>query len=519
MTGYTPIKNEIEVYEGDDISIDFVSSLGDLTGYTVKLQARISMESRYAIIDVSGVVTDATTGKYSIVFPSLETLGKGQSKPYFYDIKLTSTTGKIHTDRQGELYIEPRTTDLNQQSTLMIYGVDIDKDGQVILKHSQNLNFVGSGVTTRTNSEGGVDVVIDRPASAPTLALQFAGIYDDLKSLTDAIPKPTDNMQAIVIAPSEKYYHVVANQWVELAPVGSVHSGYVGAYDTVQDLETANPSPSDASLAIVGTVDRSFYIYASGSWTQVVHTDLPSLKADLTDLQAKVSKAQSDISGHDLSIGKNTQDIAAIYAPTKSEFEGAVHQLVNPITAAVDKNTASQAQQSSEMTRQGALLSNLDTKTSTLSSNVDSLRSDIHGSFVSFSVDDAARTITFTTQDGSTHLCDISGMFGGAPTVQEGIYYGFSSTKAPNELTVKSGSHQVTHTLNGVDIKTTRTGTDAKYTYFWKPDTLPDVKGFNFGGFNDVWQHAALTVDGKVGKVYVSDNPTHATDVEYEVTV
>lgn len=519
MARYTPDIEEIYVYEGDDTSMDFTSKLGDITGYTVKLQARITMGSRYAILDVNGIVKSGSTGAYTVVFPSLDTLGKGSVKPYYYDIKLTSPDNKVHTDRQGELLIEPRTTELISHSTIAIYGVDVDKDGQALLKHSQNLNFIGSGVITKLNSEGGVDIVIDKPASSPTLALYFAGIYDDLQGLKDAIASPTDNMQAIVIKPSEKYYHSVGNQWVELAPVGSVHPGYLGAYDTVNDLKLANPSPVDRSLAIVGTVAKTFYIYESGSWTQVVHTDLPSIKADLTDLQAKVLKAQNDIAGHTLSIGKNSQDIANIYAPTKSVFDDAVHQLVNPITVSITGLQTTQAQQSTELTRQGALVSNLDTKVNTLNTNFNTLRNDLKGAYINCSVDDTARTITFNMQDGSTHTCDISGMFGGAPTIQEGVYYGFTSTKTPNELTVKSGSHQVTHTLNGLDIKTQRTGTDAKYTFFWKPDTLPDVKGFNFGGFTDTWQHAALTVDGKAGKVYVSDNPTHATEVDYEVIV
>ncbi|ARM71074.1 hypothetical protein pVco7_gp086 [Vibrio phage pVco-7] len=126
MTGYIPIKDTIEVYEGDDITIPFKAGMGNITGYTVTLQARISMASRYSILDVQGVITNGTAGEYNVVFPSASTLGKGHSKPYFYDIKLTAPNGKIYTDRQGELFIEPRTTEIDPSKVPLQYG-DMNK--------------------------------------------------------------------------------------------------------------------------------------------------------------------------------------------------------------------------------------------------------------------------------------------------------------------------------------------------------------------------------------------------------
>ena len=40
-------------------------------------------------------------------------------------------------------------------------------------------------------------------------SLKFSGIYEQLSDLTDAIPAPDKDLQAIVLNPSEKYFHVV----------------------------------------------------------------------------------------------------------------------------------------------------------------------------------------------------------------------------------------------------------------------------------------------------------------------
>lgn len=170
-------------------------------------------------------------------------------------------------------------------------GINFKEDGSE-LGMFRSVNFMGSGVQAVRQGDD-LEVTIKTAAVAPTLALQFSGIYDDLQALKDAIPSPTDNQQAIALKPSEKYYHGVGGSWVELAPVGSFHPNYLGAYDTVDDLKAAEPSPSDDSLAIVGTTAKSFYIYTSGDWSQVTHTDLPSIDARLTDNEAK-TKANAD---------------------------------------------------------------------------------------------------------------------------------------------------------------------------------------------------------------------------------
>lgn len=164
-------------------------------------------------------------------------------------------------------------------------GIDFKEDGAEVGPF-KSVNFKGNAVQAVKNGDD-LEVTINTAASAPTLALQFSGIYDTLQNLKDAIASPSNNQQAIVLQPSEKYYHGVGGAWIELAPVGSFHPNYLGAYDTVDDLKAAEPSPADESLAIVGTTAKTFYIYTSGDWEQVTHTDLPSIDARLTDNEAK----------------------------------------------------------------------------------------------------------------------------------------------------------------------------------------------------------------------------------------
>ncbi|CAH9015432.1 conserved hypothetical protein [Vibrio phage 393E50-1] len=343
MLKCTPIKENITIYEGDDCTLEFSSSLGDITGASIRLQARIDTSSRYAIIDVSGTILDATAGSYSVILPSNDTLGKAQLDAYYYDIKITKSDGSVHTDRSGMMTIDARTTDLTTTTTTTVYGVDIDRDGTLLKAKAQQVNFLGTGVKLTSNPQGGVDIEIDRTATAPTLALQFAGIYNELQDLTDAVPKPSEHMQAIVIQPSEYYYHVVAGSWQQLAPVSSFHSKYLGAYDTVDDLKLAEPNPGEESLAIVGTDNKSFYVYDSGSWDIVNHADIPGLDARLTTQEGKMVTVQKDVSDLQTVTGKNAADIAALYVPDKTTFDEKLNERLTQPEANIGALQASTA--------------------------------------------------------------------------------------------------------------------------------------------------------------------------------
>ncbi len=146
----------------------------------------------------------------------------------------------------------------------------------------------------------------------PTLALHFAGIYDDLQALQDAIATPANDMQAIVIQPSEKYYHGVGGAWVELAPVSSFHPTYVGAYDSVQDLESANPSPTKDDLAIVGTTTKLFYLYDSSKWNALTHIDLVSLDSRVTTAEGHLQDLQTLTGQHTTQISDLDGDVTRL---------------------------------------------------------------------------------------------------------------------------------------------------------------------------------------------------------------
>lgn len=120
----------------------------------------------------------------------------------------------------------------------------------------------------------------------------FVGFYDDISELQDAQPTPPEGLQAIVLIPSEFYYHATGGSWVKFAPVGEVHPSYIGAYDTLQDLQTAHPSPSDGDVAIIGK--RRFYIYASGSWDALITSSSGTESAQVTKNAADISKLKTD---------------------------------------------------------------------------------------------------------------------------------------------------------------------------------------------------------------------------------
>ena len=146
--------------------------------------------------------------------------------------------------------------------------------------------------------DGKVKLTINEPKSAPTLAVHFAGFYETLQDLTDAIPSPSSDLQAIVISPSEKYYHAVANQWVELAPVGSIHADYVGAYASVGDLVSNNPTAPNDSIAIIGAPsDRDWYVKESGQWEKINSQSVPKLTARMDTAEQHLQTLQTQGQG------------------------------------------------------------------------------------------------------------------------------------------------------------------------------------------------------------------------------
>ncbi|MGL5280618.1 MAG: hypothetical protein ACRC8W_02550, partial [Plesiomonas shigelloides] len=180
------------------------------------------------------------------------------------------------------------------------------------------LNVAGNP-TTDLELSGGLTYSYEQATQKTTLSAisthsvgnYFVGIYQDLAALQDAVKAPGNNYQAIVISPSEKYFHSVGGQWLELAPVGAIHPTYIGAYDTVQDLQAASPSAADQSVAIIGTQARAFYIKLQGIWNAITGSDLPSLTARVQVVESGLSSTTAIAHGNTAAIQQLDQDIKA----------------------------------------------------------------------------------------------------------------------------------------------------------------------------------------------------------------
>lgn len=365
MVTCLPKKENISVYEADDCKLEFTTDIGDITGYSIKLQARETTSSRYAVIDVDGEIKDAINGIYTVNFPSKSTLGKSTDRALYYDIKLTAPSGDVHTDRYGMLDIEPRTTDLDS-APVSYNDFDIKKDGSDVTTDAKGIDFKGQGFNVVNNngfaevsitpsgleilkdgvdvdsdvkklnlqgsnlniqSSGGVATLSVTEKNMPvTIGAHFVGIYDTLKDLQDAIPKPSDNYQAIVLSPSEKYYHSSGGQFIEFAPLGAIHPSYIGAYDTLGDLAVAVPSPNDDDLVIVGTSSKEFYYYGNGKWNEINEASLPALVGRMDVAEQHIQTLQTQNAEIKKTADKAASDVASIYAPDETTFNAKVDE-------------------------------------------------------------------------------------------------------------------------------------------------------------------------------------------------
>ncbi len=156
-----------------------------------------------------------------------------------------------------------------------------------------------------------------------------------------------------------------------------------------------------------------------------------------------------------------------------------------------------------------------------IDSEVKTVKTRSSKAFVSCHLDVDAKTLTFGLSDGGTVTCNLSDLFkgGGTPLPTHTVYYGFSPTDTVSPVEIKTGTKVDVTNIHGKDITLTRSTSTPAYIFFWKSDDLPDVKAFKFGGFNDVWKSVVVNVDRVKGTLYVSDNPTSATSISFEVIV
>ncbi|UOX40276.1 putative L-shaped tail fiber protein [Vibrio phage PhiImVa-1] len=152
MSNTLPLLDNITIYEGDDTTLTFTCS-SDITGYKVELNAELGKDSPYTILKVIGYVHSTDPTKYVVPIRRSDTIGKGRTEPYPYDIKLTSPAGSVRTDRYGDLTIIPDAGgDGDSSTTSGDYRDFIETDGltdNAILKWDATTNMLkASGVTS-----------------------------------------------------------------------------------------------------------------------------------------------------------------------------------------------------------------------------------------------------------------------------------------------------------------------------------------------------------------------------------
>ncbi|MGL5775755.1 MAG: hypothetical protein ACRCYB_10525, partial [Aeromonas veronii] len=206
--------------------------------------------------------------------------------------------------------------------------------------------------------------------------------------------------------------------------------------------------------------------------------------------------------------------ITALYAPTEAAwqnaFQSAIAQYAQRLTAVETSTSASAAHIAAlqlEADANKQLVQQISNRV------IDKVESRVNA---------GAKTITLTYKNGSdvidTDLIDISGMFGSPAPNAVPIWFGFTANKPMTEQAVKTGTTEQESVVVGKDIELKRSDSTPAFMYVWIPDSLGAISGFSFNhAFLDVWQSYAVTVDGAVGKAYISDNRTYATDVSFEV--
>ncbi|MGL5526785.1 MAG: hypothetical protein ACRDCI_00125 [Plesiomonas shigelloides] len=265
-------------------NIDQINISGELTG-----------EDRFLIYDRDTGAARTVTADTALSYYLEEIVNSGQIK----------TVTNIEYENQ---YVILTFSDGSTKQAGPITGGS--GNGQILINGNQSTSIIaGSGIAAGYDQSTKQTTL--STISTASIGNHFVGIYQDLPSLQDAVKHPDNNYQAIVISPSEKYFHSIGGQWMELAPVGAIHPTYIGAYDTVHDLQAASPSAADQSVAIIGTQARAFYIKLQGVWNAITGSDLPSLTARVQVVESGLSSTTAIAHGNTAAIQQLDQDIKA----------------------------------------------------------------------------------------------------------------------------------------------------------------------------------------------------------------
>ncbi len=105
-----PYIDNMKLYAGDYYAITKLACCGDITGYTILFEARLSKESRHDILSKPCGIVDGPRGEYILILESHETDGLSTQGECYYDIVLIDPNGIPHTDRKGTFELVGRVT-------------------------------------------------------------------------------------------------------------------------------------------------------------------------------------------------------------------------------------------------------------------------------------------------------------------------------------------------------------------------------------------------------------------------
>ncbi len=374
----------VKIYAGDNIT-KVVSTSVPLSGMTARMQVRPYPQSDLVVFEVP-ITADETASTVTWSLSALATSAMSTYKSvideYSADIQISNGLANTTTIKSYLFKVQPDIT----------RGDTGPPDPGVIKKEITDLQTQ-------------VKALIAKVAN---IKIDFAGIHQTEKELTDAVPNPAPDQQAIVLQPSEYYYHVVGGKWVQLAPVGDIHPGYIGAYDNLADLKLANPNPKENSLAIIGGND--FYYFTGGKWVALTHDDVTALNARVTKVESALTALQNKLNSLD-GIVKVSLDGRTM---TFEHADGAKHSILLPVPTSGPTKPSTQLEGEiraleQQMTNSGIDINKLKQQYGQLSHRIDTITGvySYVGSGLPDYPDDAKHTYFITSKDSGARQINI----------------------------------------------------------------------------------------------------------------
>lgn len=351
-------------------------------------------------------------------------------------------------------------------------SLKVSKDGNLLNETSSEFDFTGNGVTVKQKQSDTSIFIIDIPGQIPVSVADITGLQAALDAKESHLGAPISDYQVLASKKDGTRY------WVSQNGAGG----------------------SPLSIEKVGSVQHLVDVLQIGEGLAI------AVSGRVVTLSADVTQSEIDTL---------TTRINNLYVKTKGEFDQSCAAAIAPYATRITalENGASITSQD---------IVNIKSQIAAILQSVQSLQA-AKIDKVESKVNPASKTITLTFKSGNTvigtDLIDISSMFAvNPPADQHAIWFGFTTVKPPDESQIKKGDTEQDHVIIGHDITLTRPDVTPAYMYVWIPDIMGAITGFSFAhSFVDVWQSWPVTVDGEVGKVYVSDNQTATKSVSFEV--